>query len=93
MTDRVGPVLQAGLAADALVRAIRELNPDVTIQDRGSYVRVLVPVRCVVTRESIERHLGGPFELPGDLEKLMTAFKGRFEVDGSRAQWMFGERS
>jgi len=88
--DRVGPVLQAGAAAEALIRAIRELNHDVTVQDRGSYLRVLVPGRCVVTRESIERHLGAAFELPGDLEKLMTAFKGRFEVDHDQAQWRFG---
>ncbi len=88
--DRVGPVLQAGAAAEALIAAIRELNHDVTVQDRGSYLRVLVPSRCVVTRVSIERHLGAAFELPGDLEKLMPSFKGRFEVDHDQAQWRFG---
>ena len=51
----VGPVLQAGTSADAIVAAIRELNPGVEVVDRGSYLRVQVERRCVVTRASIER--------------------------------------
>jgi MmoB/DmpM family len=47
--DRVGPVLQSGSVANAIVAAIKDLNQDVLVVDRGAYVRVLVPHCCVVT--------------------------------------------
>ena len=43
---KVGPVLEAGEVASALIAAIREGNRDVEIVDRGSYLRVLCPQRC-----------------------------------------------
>jgi hypothetical protein len=84
----VGPVLETGEVADAVITAIRELNHHVVIQDRGSYLRVLVPGRCVVTCEAIAAALGRPFCLPGDLEMIMPSFKGRFEVSEQRASWL-----
>jgi MmoB/DmpM family len=84
---RVGPVLQTGPAARAIVAAIRELNPDVQVVDRGSYLRVLVPDRCHVTRALIERHGVAPFRLPRDLERVMSSFKGRFFVSSEEARW------
>jgi toluene monooxygenase system protein D len=84
---RVGPVLEAGETADALVRAIKTLNRDVQVQDRGAYLRVLVPDRCVVTREAIERALGRPFLLTRDLEQAMPSFKGSLTLDEDRAVW------
>ena len=90
--DSVGPVLQRGAAADAVVAAIRTLNPSAALLDRGAYVRVLVPHRCVVTRVAIEERLGRPFVLPRDLEAIMSAFKGRFCVDDERAVWEFRMR-
>ena len=83
----VGPVLQSGHAADVVVAAIRALNPHVVLIDRGAYVRVLVPHRCVLKRDAIESRLGRPFHLPGDLESIMPAFKGRFRVDEDEAVW------
>jgi len=85
--DRVGPVLEAGEASRAVIEAIRALNPGAEFRDRGAYVRVQVPNRCVVTRAAIERALGRPFQLPGDLERLMPAFKGRFSVSEDEAAW------
>src|SRR2546428_649646 len=64
--DHVGPVLQAGTIGSAVVAAIRDLNQDVLVMDRGAYLRVLVPGRCVVTREAIEEHLGRSFRFPGE---------------------------
>jgi toluene monooxygenase system protein D len=90
-TDAVGPVLEASDSGRAVVAAIQSLNPDTTVLDRGGYLRVLVPRRCVVTREAIEHALGHPFELPADLEALMLAFKGRIVMDGDRAEWWVGE--
>jgi hypothetical protein len=86
--DCVGPVLEAdGEVSDAIVAAIREANPDVTVLDRGSYVRVLVPNRCVVRRAAIERALGRSFRLPGDLELVMPAFKGAIVISDDEVVW------
>jgi toluene monooxygenase system ferredoxin subunit len=87
--EPVGPVLEAGENANAVVEAIRRLNRSVAVQDRGSYLRVLVPGRCVVTRAAIESILGRPFRLPGDLELLMPSFKGMFRVSEDEAEWSF----
>ncbi len=87
--DRVGPVLLAEDAAHAIVAAIRELNSNVKIVDRGSYLRVLVPRRCVVTRAAIEKTLGRPFPIPGELEALMPSFQGRFKLTEDEASWTF----
>jgi hypothetical protein len=85
----VGPVLQAGTVANAIIAAIRDLNEDVMIVDRGAYVRVLVPRRCVVTRTAIERHLGRSFRFPGELETVMSAFKGLLQLNQDAATWRF----
>ena len=88
--DCVGPVLQSGVEADAVIAAIRTLNPQVRLLDRGAYVRVLVPHRCVVTREAIEARVCRPFRLPRDLEAIMSSFKGRFHVTADEASWEMG---
>jgi toluene monooxygenase system protein D len=87
--DRVGPVLQAGALTDAIVAAIRDLNQDVVVVDRGAYLRLLVPVKCVVTRDSIEKHLGRPVRFPGELETVMSAFKGSIRMNQDEAVWEF----
>lgn len=83
----VGPVLSSGRVAAAIVAAIRDENPGVEVTDRGSYLRVLVPGRCRVSRAAIEAALGGPFRLPGDLERVMPSFRGSFQVDAEQASW------
>lgn len=75
--DHVGPVLQAGALTNAIVAAIRDLNKEVIVVDRGAYIRVLSPKTCMVTRASIEKHLGRPMRFPGELETVMSASKGR----------------
>jgi hypothetical protein len=80
-------VLHHGATAAAVVAAICELNARVELLDRGSYLRVLVPGRCVVTRSAIEHQLGASFRLPGDLETIMPSFKGRFRVSDDEATW------
>jgi hypothetical protein len=83
----VGPVLQPGPVADAVIAAIRELNAGVEIVDRGAYLRVLCAGRCRVTRAAIERHRGGAFRLPVDLESVMSSFKGRLSLSEEEACW------
>jgi toluene monooxygenase system protein D len=85
--DRVGPVLQSGSVANAIIAAIKDLNQDVMVLDRGAYVRVLVPRCCVVTRSAIEKHLGRSFRFPGELEIVMSAFKGSFKLNQDDATW------
>jgi hypothetical protein len=87
--DRVGPVLQSGAIATAIIAAIKDLNQDVMVVDRGAYVRVLVPRCCVVTRSAIEKHLGRSFRFPGELETVMSAFKGSLELNQNDAAWRF----
>ncbi len=87
--DRVGPVLQAGTLGNAVVAAIRDLNQDVLVMDRGAYLRVLVPWRCIVTREAIEEYLGRPCRFPGELETIMSAFKGTIQLTEDEAVWQF----
>ena len=87
--DHVGPVLQAGALTNAIVAAIRDLNKDVVIIDRGAYLRLLVPAKCIVTRVSIEKHLGRPVRFPGELETVMSAFKGSIRMTQDEAVWEF----
>ena len=89
--DSVGPVLQSGPVANAIIAAIQDLNKDVIVVDRGAYVRVLVPQCCVVTRSAIERHLGRPFRFPGELETVMSAFKGSRRLNQDDAAWRFDQ--
>ena len=91
--DRVGPVLQSGAVATAIIAAIKDLNQDVMVVDRGAYVRILVPQYCVVTRSAIEKHLGRPFRFPGELETVMSAFKGSLQLNQEDAAWRFAVRT
>jgi toluene monooxygenase system protein D len=86
--DHVGPVLEAnGDLVEAIVAAIRESHPNMRLVDRGGYLRVLVPRRCVVRRAAVERALGRPFRLPGDLELVMPSFKGAIEMSDDEVVW------
>jgi hypothetical protein len=88
----VGPVLESGELGDAIVEAIREHNPTIEVEDRESYIRVLVPSRCVLSRPAVERRIGRPFHLPGDLEQVMPSFKGQLTMSGEEAVWTVGSR-
>jgi toluene monooxygenase system protein D len=85
--DHVGPVLQAGGLTNAIVAAIRDLNPEVIVVDRGAYLRVLAPNICIVSRVGIEKHLGRPVRFPGELETVMSAFKGAIRLTQDEAVW------
>ena len=83
----VGPVLTKGRHADAVVAAIRELNENTEVIDRGAYLRISVPYSCTVTRQAIERHAGEPFLFPTDLEMIMPSFNGHFALTEEVAVW------
>ena len=87
--DRVGPVLIPHPVARALLGAIRRLSPLAEIRDHGSYVRVLAPRRCVVTRAAVEGIHRQPFDFRSDLEIMMPSFKGRMHLGDNEAGWTF----
>ena len=85
--DWVGPVLEVGEVADAIIEAIRERNASVVVEDRASYVRVMVPSPCILDRAAVERRIGRDFALPRDLEQVMPSFKGRLTIMGDQVVW------
>jgi len=85
--EGVGPVLESGEVGSAVLAAIRAHNRDVVVTDRGAYLRVAVPRRCLLDRLTVERALGRPFRLPGDLELVMPAFAGYLRIERDRAVW------
>lgn len=85
--DCVGPVLTGHPHTDAVLEAIQRLNPSVEIHNRGSYIRVLAPRRCLVTRSAIEDILRQPFDFRAELEIMMPSFKGRLRLDDDEAVW------
>lgn len=87
----VGPILQAGAIADAVIAAIREGNPETTVANRGSYLRVQAPSPCHLRLEHIERRLGRTFSLPGDLEAIMVSFAGKLSFTDTQVIWQAPE--
>ena len=87
----VGPVMQAGEIADAVAAAVREDNPgkEVTVNDRGSYVRIEVDTECVIRRETLEAELGRPFRM-AELEVNMPSFVGQIETASDHIRFYKG---
>jgi len=88
--ESVGPVLTAEPVSRVVVEVLLAENPSATVVDRGSYLRINVPRRCVLRRAAIEARLGRPFRFPGDLERIMPSFKGRLTLDEEEASWQAG---
>jgi len=78
----VGPVMQSGEVAQAVVEAVKKDNAGKTVdvQDKGSYVRIAVEDECVIRRETVEEMIGRPFRM-FELEAYMSAFNGQIETD------------
>lgn len=80
LKNPVGPVVQSGEMANAVIYAARTDNTsEVFVRDRGSYVRIELDRECLILRESIERELGRPFQMR-ELEVSMPSFQGRIET-------------
>lgn len=83
----VGPVLIADATGRSIAQVIVHTNPGATLIDRGSYLRVSVPERCVLTCHAIRTELGQPFKLPEDLERIMPAFSGSLTITDEEVLW------
>src|SRR2546421_5759944 len=90
LPEAVGPILIPGPFTDAVVAAIRALNPEAAIVDRGAYLRVLVPRRCRLRAALVEQIGNRPFRLPADLEMIMPSFRGRLRLTEGEAVWELG---
>ena len=90
MKNAVGPVLRMSDDVEAIIAAIEEDNPSTVIEviDRGAYVRIQAEQRLKVTRASIEKHIGRPFEMR-QLEPMMSAFAGRIDTTSDAILWSF----
>jgi toluene monooxygenase system protein D len=89
-TALVGPVLEASKIGRAIAAAILTSNPRATVDDRGAYLRVSVPGRCILTRRDIEAQLGRHFVLPRELELVMPAFRGLVRISEDGVEWRLG---
>ena len=84
----VGPILSNNFTAQAIVKALQELNPRLKVSLHGSYIKALSPDRCVLSRFVVEKYLGRNFSLPQDLEINMPSFSGKFYLLRDEAFWM-----
>jgi toluene monooxygenase system protein D len=86
----VGPVLRMVDEVDAVVRAIVEDNPDREIElvDRGAYIRVQAEGYLRLSRDSIERQIGRPYQMR-ELEQMLASFAGRIETTSDEVIWRY----
>jgi hypothetical protein len=92
--DLVGPVIRAGNLAEAVIEAVEADNPDrdVLVLDRDDYVRIHPTSQCRLTRSSLERSLGQPFQLAA-LEIDMPSFKGRLSTRTDEYVWYYATQA
>lgn len=88
--DLVGPIIRSGPLAEAIIDAVADDNPgtDVIVVDRGDYMRIHTARRCLLTRASLERHLGQPMALAA-LEIDMPSFTGRLRTRVDEYVWFY----
>lgn len=92
---RVGPILRGvdREFCEAVIDAIEADNPDsdVEVDDQGGYIRITVPWRCRLTRESLVRELGRDFRL-SDIEPNLASFAGRIQMTDDVLVWQLDEK-
>ncbi len=87
----VGPVIQAGEFADAVIEALKVDNPnkEIKIFHRGSYVRILGEKHLELRKESLEEALGRAVRFPGEVEVNLSAFAGRIRTASDKIEWYY----
>jgi toluene monooxygenase system protein D len=86
----VGPVIRGvdDDIIDAVIAAAEVDNPDVelTIEDRGGYVRVQAAGAFRLTQSSMANALGRPFRL-SEIEPSLVSFAGRLDSRDDAWVW------
>jgi toluene monooxygenase system protein D len=86
----VGPVMRGfdGEMIEAVIAAAEIDNPgqEISVDDRGGYVRVHAPGRFRLTRATMEQMLGRSFPL-SELEPSLSAFAGHILQGDDELIW------
>ena len=87
----VGPIIQAGQFADAVVDALIKDNPGKKLEviPRTSYVRVYGEAPVKLTKKSLEEALGREVRFPGEVEVNLSSFTGRIKTGSDEIVWYF----
>jgi toluene monooxygenase system protein D len=88
MRNPVGPVLRMGDEVESIIAAIEDDNPgiEITVTDRGAYVRVESEHEITVTQTTLRRYLGADYEIRS-LGGIMSAFSGRVITTSDSFTW------
>ena len=88
MKNVVGPVLRMGDEVEQVLAAIKDDNPgrEITVVDRGAYVRVEGEGSMTVTQETLRRYLGADYEIRS-FGAIMSAFSGRIVTTSRSITW------
>lgn len=88
MKNVVGPVLRMGDEVELVLAAIEDDNPsrEITVVDRGAYVRVEGTGLITVTQESLRRYLGADYEIRS-FGAIMASFRGRIVTTSESITW------
>ncbi len=87
----VGPILQAGDFAEAVVEALKKDNPDkeITVIKRASYIRVYGESPIRLTKKTLEEECGRQVDFPGEVEVNLSSFTGRIKPGSEEIIWYF----
>lgn len=84
----VGPILRMGDYVEEVIAAIRDDNPaqDISVVDRGSYVRVQGHDRIRLTENTLRNYLGADYEIRS-FGTMMSSFVGRVITNSDEIVW------
>lgn len=88
MKNLVGPVLRMGDEVEKIIAAIEDDNPgtEITVIDRGAYVRVQAEYQITVTQATLRRYLGANYEIRS-FGAIMSAFSGQVITTSDSITW------
>ena len=88
--NKVGPILNGGDVAQAAIEAAEWDNPDkeITVDDKGAYVRIAAEGELILTRASMEEVLGRHFEMR-EIEIHLGSMAGQIEVTPEQIRFYF----
>jgi|TARA_R110002096_G_scaffold194791_17_gene377278 toluene monooxygenase system protein D len=88
--NKVGPILNGGDVAQAAIDAAEWDNPDkeITVDDKGAYVRIAAEGELIITRASMEEALGRHFEMR-EIEIHLGSMAGQIEVTPEQIRFYF----